>query len=660
MFNSIRNIQAYVFHIFNGVSKYAFIICLQIFIASMPLRAQIDAESMTNMGRNALGADDYITAIQYFNRAIESKPFLSAPYYYRAYAKFTLEDYHGAESDCNKSLELNPFIMEVYQLRGLCRIHNNDYQGAIADYTRVLKENPEDQSVRYNRSLCYLQLKNYAQADSDLTFMIQKWPKYYRTYLVKAQSAMEQKDTLQGIHWIDRLLEVNPKEANAWSFKGRYELGKEHYALADSCLSQAILYQPNDFELYIARAQARHALGKFSQAIADYDHTIKLQPTHFVAHYNRGLLRYFVGDLNNALSDFDFIIQTEPRNTLALYNRAQIRAKVGNYKGAVADYTQLIRIYPNFMYGYMQRASLRRKLGDIRGALNDETVVARRNLDVATGNARPLTRNKVRLRSDHELDKYQQLVQEDPDTVRNVFGMMFGKVQNEKVTDEFMPMYTPAFCATYTRGYHSVGFMPEMNQYKHVNTRNRVFAFTAQTESHNLQDAEGDERQIERVSNLLSVTEKALLMSAVHMARYDYTSALNDVNQALASDSISIVALIQRSNILVHLAATVTGQQSKSYSSYALASLQQASRLAPDNAYVLYNAGCLLAQQEAHESALQFFTQALQVDARLPEAYYNRALLYLRMGEKEKGFADLSRAGQLGLYKAYALIKQNQ
>ena len=57
---------------------------------------------------------------------------------------------------------------------------------------------------------------------------------------------------------------------------------------------------------------------------------------------------------------------------------------------------------------------------------------------------------------------------------------------------------------------------------------------------------------------------------------------------------------------------------------------------------------------------MQFFTQALQVDARLPEAYYNRALLYLRMGEKEKGFADLSRAGQLGLYKAYALIKQNQ
>lgn len=660
MFNPINYIQAYMLHIIHNVSKYAFAVCLALLSHSLPLHAQIDAETITNMGRNALGADDYVTAIQYFNRAIESKPFLSAPYYYRAYAKFTLEDYFGAENDCDKSLELNPFITEVYQLRGLCRIHNNDFQGAISDYSRVLKDLPEDQGARYNRSLCYLQLKDYAQADSDLSFMIQKWPRYYRTYMVKAQSLFEQKDTLQGLTWIDQLLKINPKEASAWSFKGKYELNKEHYSLADSCLSQAISYMPNDFELYVARAQARHALGKFGLAIADYDKTIELQPTHFVAHYNRGLLRYFVGDLNRALNDFDFIIQTEPYNTLALYNRAQIRAKVGNYRGAIADYSQLIRIYPNFMYGYTQRAYLRRKMGDIRGAQNDETVVARRNLDVATGNARALAKNKVRLRSDHELDKYQQLVQEDPDTVRNVFGMMFGKVQNEKVTNEFMPMYTPSFCKAYTRGYHSVGFMPEINHYKHVNTLNRVFALTAQADSHNQQDVEADERQVARIANNLSSAQRSLLMSAIHLAKYDYSSALNDVNEAIAADSTSIIALIQRSNILLHLASTATGQQRKSYCNFALSSLQKASRLAPDNAYVLYNAGCLLAHQDARESALQFFSQALQLDTRLPEAYYNRALIYLRMGEKNKAFADLSKAGQLGLFSAYALIKQNQ
>lgn len=74
------------------------------------IKAQVDTESVLTLGRNAIYIDDYITAIHYFNQAIEAKPYLAKAYYYRAYAKFSLEDYHGAELDCSKSLELNPFI----------------------------------------------------------------------------------------------------------------------------------------------------------------------------------------------------------------------------------------------------------------------------------------------------------------------------------------------------------------------------------------------------------------------------------------------------------------------------------------------------------------------------------------------------------------------
>lgn len=165
---------------------------------------------VTYMGRNALSVDDYLTAIHYFNQAIESKPFLAAPYYYRAYAKFTLEDYRGAETDCDKSINLNPFQMEVYQLRALCRIHNNDFTGAVDDYTRVLKNKPKDQNSRYNRSLCYLQLKYYKQANKDLDYMMRTWPNYYRPYMVRAQSLLEQKDTVSALVWIDKLLEKIP------------------------------------------------------------------------------------------------------------------------------------------------------------------------------------------------------------------------------------------------------------------------------------------------------------------------------------------------------------------------------------------------------------------------------------------------------------------
>ena len=43
----------------------------------------------------------------------------------------------------------------------------------------------------------------------------------------------------------------------------------------------------------------------------------------------------------------------------------------------------------------------------------------------------------------------------------------------------------------------------------------------------------------------------------------------------------------------------------------------------------------------------------------MAEAYYNRALVYLSMEQKEKALPDLSKAGELGIYDAYSIIKQN-
>ena len=54
--------------------------------------AQIDAEQVINIGRNVLSMEDYMLSIQYFNQAIKAKPYLSEPYFLRAYAKLSLED----------------------------------------------------------------------------------------------------------------------------------------------------------------------------------------------------------------------------------------------------------------------------------------------------------------------------------------------------------------------------------------------------------------------------------------------------------------------------------------------------------------------------------------------------------------------------------------
>ena len=67
----------------------------------------------------------------------------------------------------------------------------------------------------------------------------------------------------------------------------------------------------------------------------------------------------------------------------------------------------------------------------------------------------------------------------------------------------------------------------------------------------------------------------------------------------------------------------------------------------------------MYASQKVYANAIDDYTKAIALDGALAEAYYNRGLAHLRNGNKTQGIADLSKAGELGLYAAYSVIKQS-
>ena len=60
--------------------------------------------------------------------------------------------------------------------------------------------------------------------------------------------------------------------------------------------------------------------------------------------------------------------------------------------------------------------------------------------------------------------------------------------------------------------------------------------------------------------------------------------------------------------------------------------------------------------QKEYKDAIEYYTRAIAQDRDFAEAYFNRGLTYVYIGENEKGLADLSKAGELGIYQAYNLI----
>jgi tetratricopeptide (TPR) repeat protein len=141
------------------------IITLLVWGCSLLLSAQINAERMMIIGRNALSYDDYALSIQYFSQVISAKPHLYEPYFFRGLAKFYLEDYTGAEVDCSKSILLNPYYVNSYEVRGLSRINLKDYVGAASDYEEAINLDDSKRSIWHNLVLCYLEVDSLEKAD---------------------------------------------------------------------------------------------------------------------------------------------------------------------------------------------------------------------------------------------------------------------------------------------------------------------------------------------------------------------------------------------------------------------------------------------------------------------------------------------------------------
>ena len=86
--------------------------------------------------------------------------------------------------------------------------------------------------------------------------------------------------------------------------------------------------------------------------------------------------------------------------------------------------------------------------------------------------------------------------------------------------------------------------------------------------------------------------------------------------------------------------------------------LDKVIELAPDFVYAYYNRGNILATLKDYRAAIVDYDRALELDPNLAEAYYNRGLTHIFLGNNQQGVEDLSKAGELGLYSAYNVIKR--
>lgn len=196
-------------------------------------KAQFNTDRLMTTGKIALHYEDYALSIQYFSQIITAKPHLYEPWYMRSVAKFYLDDYSGAEQDATEALRLNPYVSELYDLRGIVRIRQKDFSKAIVDYTAAIGLNPDNKNYWYNRAVCRMENKEYDKAHLELDTIIGKWKTFSNAYNVKAEVYIHQKDTLAATECLDKSIEIDPYNADAWMTRASISMNRKEWKNAD-------------------------------------------------------------------------------------------------------------------------------------------------------------------------------------------------------------------------------------------------------------------------------------------------------------------------------------------------------------------------------------------------------------------------------------------
>ncbi len=644
-------------------------VIIGVIVCVLPAAAQFNIDRMLTNGEVALHYEDYVLSIQYFNNIISLRPHLYQPWHLRGVAKFYLEDFSGAEADATQAISLNPYIDAIYDLRAIARIRQDNYEAAIDDFTAAIRLNPTQRNFWYNRAVCEMHLEHYETAMAETDTIISRWAQFANGYALKAELFLQTGDTIAALQWLNKSLDIDPYDGNTWMTAAAVNIAREEWEDADSCLTRAIHLRPKHVPSYISRALARVNTNNLRGAMSDYDTALDLDPNNFLAHYNRGLLRMQLGADNDAIEDFDYVIELEPENVLAIFNRGILRENTGDINGAIRDYTKVINYFPNFWTGLSARARCYRKLGQTAAAEKDEFVIFKAQMDKHQGIQPRWTAaqlKEVRKRGEIDPDKYSSLVVEDDSDTHDYESAYRGHVQNRSISLDNRPLFLISL-VPYNNGMKSYqAFDRDLEKFNATHSlRQTLFVACGNQGVGTMQMTTTFALVDSLTTDLYSADNDQLVpillqRAVAYTMLQNYTDAIADLNIVLQNDSTLSIAWWQRAvcQTMMNNYNIAQGIDARVKTALAKDDLNHALDLAPNNAYVYYDRAALALAEGDTPAAIEDYTTALRLEPHLAEAYYNRGLVYYSQGDNASAQRDLSKAGELGLYDAYSVLKR--
>ncbi len=648
-----------------------------IFAGGLQLRAQYNRDYFYWIGRNNMINNDYRSAIDVLNSLLRFDENAYEAYFLRGIAKYNLGDLLGADVDFTIAIEKNPLFTSAYVNRAITRSRLGNYDDALRDFEEAIELRPDMPNPYYSRGVTRLLNNQAAEAIKDFDEFIKYEKLVADAYVNRGVCYLSLGDTIQALENFNTAVRTNRRSSIAYNRRGTLHLQRGSLSQAEADFDHAIENDSTFLLSFFNRSLVYNDTQRPMLALSDLDRVIELDSTNSLSFFNRAIVRTQVGDYNRALEDYNKVVNYSPNNVLAYFYRANLLTQLGEIENAEDDYTQAIELYPDFANAYLYRSNIRFMLNKSSAAKRDRNIAERKisehqsKLQDSTYSIYSDTTYRfdklLSFDSNFSGSKFENLTLQSGKsnslTLIPLIRFNFDKVDSTALPDvnRYNTVALARFVAdmdnpSLTINDGSSSYTPEelvaLNRSKSEQLRGQPESWLRHFESAISQSL------IKQYTNSVGAYTSAIKLNPTNPFLYlnrattqaemiDFISSIDNSYQRISIDS-------DPANRLNN-----SGGERRTYNyDEALADLEKALRLHPDLAYAYYNRANLLALSGKLPEAYDDYTRAIECYPMFAEAYYNRGVIQIYMNDTRKGCIDISKAGELGITRAYEILEE--